>query len=400
MRGASDPGQFSTIRMMRDPRGFWPVEVLELSHVTLGQGRNRVKVVSDPAIVRAILADRAGTFEEAPVQARILGASNPKELLEDQVEQRRAALSFAGKSSGTTSLANIASVCRQVASEWFAASKDANEIDVVLDARRLTLGCLCRAFLLMEHGDAPIAPLVEQAAMQIDALPAEAAMARRFDALHDLAIKYLSTTERGLDRAAPDYRRRLHLTLTILDAGHDNSAATLAWTMWLLAHRPDLQDAIRHESKSDHAGAGGMVRTVIWEVLRLYPPLLMLARKAKDNFRESDFSVEQGETVFTALYAMHRHRDQWDDADKFDPTRFLDTAGRFVRPQTVLPFGTGPRGCVGLGFAQVVLETAIPALLSKIELVPDSRGSLECAVHFALRPKGRNAVLARPLGDS
>ncbi len=144
---------------------------------------------------------------------------------------------------------------------------------------------------------------------------------------------------------------------TMIVAGHETTALTLFWSMYLLASAPAEQERVFQEVHTLDLGpdaAGDALarlpytRAVVSEALRLYPPAFAIARKALGPDQIGDIAIEAGALVMISPWVLHRHARLWRDPDAFDPSRFLGAPPpRFA----YLPFGAGPRVCVGAQFA-------------------------------------------------
>ena len=146
--------------------------------------------------------------------------------------------------------------------------------------------------------------------------------------------------------------------LTFIVAGHETTALTLAWSLYLCGFDPAVQAAAGDEARAvlgdRPAGAGDLARLpltrrIVDEALRLYPPAAFLSRTALVADKLCGREVRKGDTVILPIYALHRHHKLWADPDGFDPSRFADpkSIDRFA----YLPFGDGPRICIGASFA-------------------------------------------------
>jgi unspecific monooxygenase len=164
---------------------------------------------------------------------------------------------------------------------------------------------------------------------------------------------------------------------TMIVAGHETTAITLFWSLYLLAHTPGWQDAIAAETAGlDLGPAGGpgalaslvQTRAVVSEALRLYPPAFLMMRVAIGPDRAGDLEIPRGAVLMIAPWVLHRHRRLWREPDAFDPSRFLPSAPpppRFA----YLPFGAGPRICVGAQFAMAEATLVLAALVQSFRIV-------------------------------
>ncbi len=159
-------------------------------------------------------------------------------------------------------------------------------------------------------------------------------------------------------------------------AGHETSAAALAWALYLLATHPDAQVRVAEEARAlDGQGADGLARLsftrdVFRETLRLYPPVPMMVRRAAcpETFRTRKVPV--GSQIVLSPWHLHRHTTIWDDADAFRPERWQTPEGRVAARDAYLPFSAGPRVCPGAGFAMAEGTLLLALLTGAFELSP------------------------------
>lgn len=165
---------------------------------------------------------------------------------------------------------------------------------------------------------------------------------------------------------------------TFVIAGHETTAVALFWTAHLLAQSPAWQDRVAEEAAAldlTPAGAGtalpklNVTRAVVQEAMRLYPPAFVIVRQARGPDQLAGQEVPDGTVIMIAPWVLHRHRRLWDDPDAFDPRRFLPEApppDRFA----YLPFGAGPRVCIGAPLAMAEATLVIAALVGRFRLQP------------------------------
>lgn len=143
-------------------------------------------------------------------------------------------------------------------------------------------------------------------------------------------------------------------------AGHETSASVLAWALYLIAMRPDIQDRLHAESIAafgDRPPEFGdmrrlrLARDVFRETLRLYPPVSFMSRDATEQTRMRDKEINPGEMIFVSPWLIQRHTKLWDRPDAFDPDRFSDPASKDSQRSAYIPFSAGPRVCLGASFA-------------------------------------------------
>ena len=174
----------------------------------------------------------------------------------------------------------------------------------------------------------------------------------------------------------------LHECLHLLVAGHETSSNALCWTLYLLSKHPEYVEAVRSEydrvvgdSVLQYADLPGLDVTtqIIEESLRLYPPFWMVDRVAVADDDIMGIRIPKGTIVVAFIYGAHRSPKLWDDPDRFIPERFSKAHRVTHTPFAYLPFGGGPRGCVGGTFAMLQMLMIVGGLLRRydFELAPD-----------------------------
>jgi len=163
---------------------------------------------------------------------------------------------------------------------------------------------------------------------------------------------------------------------TMIVAGHETTALTLFWSLYLLASAPVEQERLLQEVRAvalDADNAGDTftklpyTRAVVDETLRLYPPAFIIVRKAIGPDRIGDLAIPKGSMVSVAPWVLHRHVGRWKDPDAFNPSRFLDAQQKAPR-FAYLPFGAGPRVCVGAQFALAEAIIVLATLIQHFEV--------------------------------
>lgn len=205
----------------------------------------------------------------------------------------------------------------------------------------------------------------------VDKLVADRLADPRPDA-DDVLTRLIHSTSLEQDPRVAETRMRDELT-TLLLAGHETTASTIGWTLHLLDEHPEVGERLHAEavevlgdrlptySDLSRLRYHGMV---LHESMRLFPPVWILTRRAIEDDVVGGYKVPAGADVLVCPYTLHRHSSFWDAPEKFDPDRF-DPDGPNDRPRyAYIPFGAGPRFCVGnhLGLMEA---TFVLALLSR-----------------------------------
>ena len=152
---------------------------------------------------------------------------------------------------------------------------------------------------------------------------------------------------------------------TLILAGHETTAVALFWALTLLAHAPDVQANLAADP------SGPLARAVVSETLRLYPPAYLIVREALGPDEAGGQKIGRRDVVMIAPWVLHRHRGLWRDPDAFDPARFMP--GAEAPPRfSYLPFGAGPRICVGAQFALTEATLVLSALIGRFSVALES----------------------------
>jgi cytochrome P450 len=183
--------------------------------------------------------------------------------------------------------------------------------------------------------------------------------------------------------------------LTFIVAGHETTALTLAWSLYLLAFDPAAQDKARAEAAGVLKGRAAtaddvdrlpFVRQVVDEALRMYPPAALISRTAQVPDRICGREVRPGDTVMLPIYALHRSHALWDDPHAFRPERFADRQA--IDRYAYLPFGDGPRICIGASFAIQEAVIILATLISRFRFARIPGKDPKPVLILTLRPQG------------
>ena len=147
--------------------------------------------------------------------------------------------------------------------------------------------------------------------------------------------------------------------LTMMIAGHDTSTALLAWVFVLLGQNPKVHTRLVYELNTQQKSS--LLDNVIKESLRLYPPIHIGNRCVKEEMDFDGNKVPKDERLFYSIYLTHRDPEIWENAEDFCPERFAH--GRKTPPMSYIPFGGGPRACIGAAFGQAEARIVITRLL-------------------------------------
>ena len=189
------------------------------------------------------------------------------------------------------------------------------------------------------------------------------------EAHEDLLALLVASRDRSQDRLSRDELITEALSLTI--PGHETTGESLAWTLDLLARHPEEQERARASARVHERAT---LERIVDESLRLYPPTWVTVRVATaDDTMPSGTVVRRGRRLYLSPWLLHRDARWWKDPDRFDPDRFLSDADPDRPRRAYLPFGAGPRVCIGERLAKTELIEALLLVLPRFELRPVGR---------------------------
>ena len=224
---------------------------------------------------------------------------------------------------------------------------------------------------------------------------------------HEGVPDLLDLLQQGID---PETKRKMSTAelrdnlLTFIVAGHETTALTLAWSMYLVGFDQDVQDRARNEAQTVLQGRActgedveklPFTRMIIDEALRMYPAAGIISRTAQKKDTLGGREVLPGDTVMIPIYALGRNELLWDDPDTFRPERFKDR--KAINRYAYLPFGDGPRICIGASFALQEAVIILATLLSRFKFTPVAGKDPEPVMILTLRPEGGVWMTAEPV---
>jgi cytochrome P450 len=196
--------------------------------------------------------------------------------------------------------------------------------------------------------------------------------------------------------------------ITLFLAGHDTTALALTYSLHLLARHPEIQARARAHVRAvrgdgplqvAHLEELTQVRQIVQEALRLYPPAWVIAREAQRDDSLSGYAVPAGADVVIPIRAIHRKADVFPEPDRFRPERWTEEFQKQLPRTAYLPFGYGPRMCIGAGFAMMEAQLILAAALDRFAVSVDSPAELRCEPSITAKPKGPVLIRFRAPGD-
>ena len=181
--------------------------------------------------------------------------------------------------------------------------------------------------------------------------------------------------------------------LTFMVAGQETTANLITWVLFVLSQSPEWRERVTAEAERELDGppetlAERLVETqaVIDEAMRLYPPITAISRSAIERDELAGHEIKPGTMLVISPYVLHRHRALWERPDIFDPTRFLEPARKSIDRFAYLPFGVGPRTCIGASFAVQQATLVIAILMKNFDLTLKPGHAVWPLQRMTLRP--------------
>jgi cytochrome P450 len=379
-------------RSVLGPRQLVP----PLVFVTSPQGAHDVLGRTDA------LADR-GEVPLAKEFRRLLGGNLLVLPHDEWLPRRRALQPMFTKQHVPRFAGHMAEAAEQVCRGW-----GDDDVDLDWHCRSLTLRALGRSVLgldLDQRADAVGPPLrtalgwlTDRSSRPVRAprwlpTPAQRRARAANRALHELAEEILDncradpTVDAPLVRAlieATDPRTGLPLSdgeicdelVLFMLAGHDTTSTTITYALWALGHHRELQDRVFVEVAelgdrpltTDDVARLGFTVQVLHEALRLCPPASSMSRMVMRDIEVDGFRVTAGTLAVIGVYAMHRDPALWDDPLEFDPGRFSPQRAKGRSRWQYLPFGGGPRSCIGDHFAMLEATLALATIVRQVDI--------------------------------
>jgi cytochrome P450 len=393
-----------------------------VTRVELGPGAPAIVFVMSPTGARDVLSRNDGSADRTLVhqEMRQLMGDNLADLPNELWLSRKRTLQPVFTRPKVAKFGHhMAAAAEAIADEW----GEEAAVDLDEEARKLTMRILGRSVLGMELDsraetlgeplNIALGYVADRGMSPIRAphwLPTPARRRARaaVAAMRVLADEVVSACRAHPDRDAPLVQALINATdpetgdrlsdfdiasdlIAFMVAGHDTTATTLAYAMWELGRHPEIQQRVAREvlglgdrplEPNDIAALTYTVQ-VVREAMRLCPPVAVAGRTAMQDIAVDGYRVKQGSMVLVGVFGMHRDPALWPDALTFDPERFSsENMGRLDRWQYI-PFGAGPRTCIGDHFAMLESTLALAAIVRKIE-IESTASEFPLAVPFTL----------------
>jgi cytochrome P450 len=426
-------------RCFADSRAMFrnPVQVLSSYNQTFGDtfriylgGLKEAIVTIDPAVIQHVLKTNSENYQKSEIQVKRMGHFLGKGLLTTHGEAWRTQRRLIQKGFDRAQLDALSSIMQDSLAESlrdFEIQARSGPVDIYPQLMKITFAMVARSLFgarlkdqdidLVSHTICTVQEFIVRQTLQpylnpwfaisgelrrhedmrtrADAILLEYIKRRRKEPPgHDLLQTLMDA--RYSDGEGMSDELILSESMQLLVAGHETSSNALSWLFYLLSSRPDCLERVRREFDSvlgeaplSYADVPKFEFTtqVIQEGLRLYPPFWMIDRMAIADDRVGDLTIPSGSTVIVYVYGAHHAPRYWQNPENFDTERFTKANDKLRMPFTFLPFGGGPRGCIGGNYAMLQILMILSDLLRKydFQLVPGQM--IEARPMVILRPK-------------
>ena len=414
-----------------------PVRVLSRYNQVFGDtfrfyvgGLKEAIVTIDPAVIQHVLKTNAENYQKSEIQVKRMGHFLGKGLLTTHGEAWRTQRRLIQKGFDRKQLDALSSIMQDSLAESlrdFDRQVRSGPVDIYPQLMKITFAMVARSLFgarlkdedieLVSHTICTVQEFIVRQTLQPYLNPYFAVsgelrrheeMRVRADSILMAYIKQRRNQEPGHDllQTLMDARYSdgegmsdelvLSESMQLLVAGHETSSNGLSWLLYLLSSRPDCLEKVRQEFDAvlgdaplSHADVPKFEFTtqVIQEGLRLYPPFWMIDRMAVADDRVGEIDIPRGSMVIVYVYGAHHAPRYWESPESFDPERFTKANEKSRKPFTHLPFGGGPRGCIGGNYAMLQMLMILSGLLRKYDFQLAPGQTIEERPMVILRPK-------------
>jgi len=405
----------------------WSELAFNAWHIKRNVLGHTVHVVLKPEWIEQVLLDNAANYEKPRLVKRILAPTIGRGLLSSDADLWRAQRKIVAASFTPPAVDALVPVFARVGQSMAAAWQPGHR-DMAVEATTATMTVISEALFsgdqrlttrdAMDHITAAMEGVSEarlQVLLGLPLVPIGPKGRRGHRGMRFLRGTLGEIVRERLSPGAPDdfvtgviraLMERFHeeeaLELAVDNAatfylaGHETTANTTTWTLYLLSEQPELQDHAAADAKAALASGAGaelperlpLLKSILEESLRLYPPVPRFDREAIVPDMIGEHEVKPGDLVSIWPWIVHRHKRLWDDPDAFDAERFSPERRKALHRFQYIPFGAGPRTCVGARFAMAEALTILACWLANWRFKPVPGREVRVSGMVTLRPKG------------
>lgn len=389
----------------------------------------QVYLLGSPDYIQEVLVTQQNKFEKGTLDKRILGKFLGTGLLTNDGEFHKKQRRLAQPAFHTKRIEAYAEVMVRYTLEMLDEWQGQSTLDVDHEMMSLTMAIVSKTLFDAEVGGAADKVGAAMAVLQSISnaefrsafsppewlpLPSNRQRKAAREVLDEVVLQFIeerrhSDEDRGdllsmlllaedEDGQRMEKRQVRDEAVTLFAAGHETTSNALTWTFYLLAQHPDIEQRLYEEVDRVLAGRAPTLQDlrqmpylamVIKESMRLYPPAWILnSRIALTDVQIGEHTIAKGGQVFISPYVMHRHPRFFADPERFDPERFNEANEKLIPRYAYLPFGGGPRICIGNSFAMMEAQLILATIIQRQRLTLVSDAPVEPLPYITMGPKG------------
>jgi cytochrome P450 len=419
--------------LLHNPLRILPAAAYEERMVWAERAGRPTCWISDPELIKAVLLDKRDVFARTPVTQRILGPLLGNGVLTadgaDWKWQRQTAAPVFRHHDLLSFVPIIAEAAERLLAEW-RQDPPGSSRNIDRDMTLVTFDVISHT--LLPGGDTHVGPLIGRANVDYQkplgwqmayanfglpswlphpgwlkmqaarrhlrsAVAALVAERRKAGVAKDDLLQRLANAKNPETGAAMPQELLIDNLLTFFMAGHETTAKALTWTLYLLARAPAWGNRLAEEVRAvagegpiepEHIDKLVLTTQVLKESMRLYPPAPVMSRQANRDTEIAGVPIKAGTQIIIPIYAIHRHRRHWANPDDFEPDRFASKNEAEIPRYQYMPFGAGPRICIGMAFAMIEGIAILAALARAATFAVTPGHDPEPISRVTLRPAG------------
>ena len=387
-----DPGTLATLQHARREYG-------NVVAFTKPNGRTAV-FINDAAEIRRLLVRQHGRYLKGPGFERVkMLLGNGLIVSDGDVWRRsRTMIQPAFSRANVHRLIGIMVQCaRERRRRWMESARANEALNVTQETSDFALELILRSIFgpdyerrIMTGGSNPFAFLSEDSTRDLGVV-------LKLRELRELVLDIIAERRGGVSTGDCDFldtylaardkagvafadKELLDELMTLIVAGYETSAGTLNWAWYLLAEHPSIHRALVAEAArllpdADAVGDSAVAemryaQAFLEETLRLYPPVWLFTRRAREDDSLADYDIDAGSDVYLSPYILHRTEEYWPDPERVDPMRFAEDGDMRKGERPYFPFSLGPRRCLGEYFSFLEMKIHLGLLAQTFDMLP------------------------------
>ncbi len=392
-------------------------------------------MIHDPEGIRRVLLDNVANYPKEELSNRFFTAMFGEGLLSAEPlkwRRHRKVMAPAFDPRSVNGYAQPMADAAKAYAEHWSTLPDLADIDIAEEMKALTLRIICETMFssdaselvnlagtalgfsrdALNFGILDVMPLIGPIRVKAKT----AALHKEFSAMDGAIYRMIEERERNLASAPNDLLTRLVAAkdpedgmglsaqevrdevITIFEAGHETTAVAMTFTWYLLSQHPEVEDRLHAEldamlggrtPKADDVANLPYTRQVIEEAMRLYPPApAVTGRRALAEDEICGIKVAPGQRILISTWVLHRHRALWDEPERFDPDRFSPEKSQGRPRFAYMPFGAGPRICIGAQLAMTEATLILATLAQRFQPRLTTPQDVKLSARITLAPEG------------